>query len=674
VTTGALEVDRGIVGSRERLAIAAMLVVGALLLYAQVAQHQFVFYDDPQYVFENPRVRAGLSWANVAWAFTTLHFSNWHPLTWLAHMLDVELFGLAPGAHHLVNAALHAVNGAVLFLVLDRMTGARWRSAAVAALFAVHPLHVESVAWLAERKDLLSTLFGFLALLAYQRWVERPRAARYALVVLCFALSLLAKPMWVTLPFVLLLLDAWPLGRTRWLAGDASSPSAPVGVGRLLLEKAPLLALSAASSAVTLVAQHRGGAVAGLELAPAARVANALVAYAAYVGKTLWPTNLAAFYPLREVAAWEVVGAALALLAITAASVAGVRRFPWATVGWLWFVGMLVPVIGLVQVGGQAMADRYTYVPSVGLFVAIVWGAHSLARDRSAAALGAAAALAISALATLTWAQTSRWIDHETIFRDAIAVTGENPQAHGILAMGLRRGGKLQEALLHASEAARLEPANARHPLTAAIIERDLRRFGAAYVAARRSVELEPSLGIAWTVLGQTAGDLGRADEAEAVLRRATVLQPEDFRAWNELGAALARNGRVDEALSACRTAVALDPGSASAWSNLASVLQRVGRTAEAGEAFAAATRADPGNPVAWRNLGVYFAQVGRAADAADAFRHGLRLRPADPDLLVRLGLAQLAQGARTEALVTAAQLEAISREAAAELRARAER
>jgi len=655
-----------------RLAIAAALLVGALLLYLQVAHHAFIFYDDGQYVADNPRVRSGLSWANVLWAFTTLYFSNWHPLTWLSHMVDVQLFGLAPGAHHLVNAALHALNGAVLFLVLDRMTGARWRSAVVAALFAVHPLHVESVAWIAERKDLLSTLFGFLALGAYARYVERPGARRYAFVLLCFALSLLAKPMWVTFPFVLLLLDAWPLRRVGWFAADAQTPSTPVPIAHLLLEKVPLLGLSVASSVVTVVAQHRGGALVGLDVGLAARISNAVVSYARYLGSTLWPVDLAVFYPHRALPLWQVMGAALLVAAITVGLVLGARRWPWAAAGWLWFIGMLVPVVGLVQVGAQAMADRYTYVPTVGLFVGIVWGAHHLTRGRADRVLGAVAALALAVLALLTWRQTARWTDHVTLFRHTLAVTGENPRALGSLAIGLRRAGNLEEALLHASEAARIDPGSARHPLTIALIERDLRQFPAAYEAVRRAVEVDPELGIAWTLLGQIAGDLGRGDEAEAALRRATALLPEDVRAWNELGVALARNGRTDEAVEAHRKALSLDPGSAPAWSNLATLLLRLGRIAEAGDAFAAATRAEPGNPVAWRNLGVYFTKIGRAPEAAAAFREGLRSLPGDPDLLVRLGLAQLAQGARAEVLTTAAQLEAVSPEAAAELRARA--
>jgi tetratricopeptide (TPR) repeat protein len=650
-----------------RLAIAAALAVGAFLLYLQVAHHAFLFYDDGQYVAENGRVRAGLTWSNVKWAFTTLYFSNWHPLTWLSHMLDVELFGLDAGAHHLVNAALHALNGAVLFLVLDRMTGARGRSAFVAALFAVHPIHVESVAWVAERKDLLSTLLALLALAAWQRFARLGGWRRYALVAVAFAASLLAKPMWVTFPFVLLLLDVWPLRRARGFAEGAGVP-----LGRLCLEKAPLLALSLASSIVTVVAQDRGGAVVGLEVGLAERAANAVVSYARYLGKTLWPADLAVFYPQRPLPAWQIAAATLLVAGVTAALLARAKRWPWAAVGWLWFLGTLVPVIGLVQVGAQAMADRYTYAPSIGLFVIASWGAHALARDRAARLVPAAAGLAVAILAVVAWRQTGRWVDHETLFRHAIAVTEENPRAHGGLAMGLRRAGKLEEARLHAAEAVRLEPDGSRHWLNLALIERDLGRPAEAREAIERAIALNPGLGLASTLRGQIEGDLGRAEDAEQALRRATALAPDDARAWNELGSALVRSGRTAEALDAWGRAVALDPGFASAWSNLAILQQGLGNVPAAGEAFGAAARAEPANPLVWRNLGIFEMKAARPAEAANAFVRAVRLDPTNPDLLFRLGTAQLALGALGDALATAARLEPLSPAAAAALRAQA--
>jgi Flp pilus assembly protein TadD len=444
---------------------------------------------------------------------------------------------------------------------------------------------------------------------------------------------------------------------------------APAAPARLLLEKAPLLAMSVASSALTLAAQSL---VEVEKVGLGARVANAIVSYARYVVSTLWPVDLAALYPLRSpLPAWEVAAAALAVGAATALALRGARRLPWAAVGWLWFLGALVPVIGLVQVGSQAMADRYTYLPSIGLLVAAVWGAHRLLAARPRL-LAAAALAVVAALSVLTWRQAGRWKDHETIFRHTLAVTGENAVAHGMLAMGLRRSGRPAEAQEHAALAARLDPDDARHFAELSRVERDLKRPGEAYEAARRAVVLEPGAGLTWTVLGAAAGDLGRGDEAEAALRRAAELLPEEPQVWIELGLAAARAGRPAQAREAYGRALALDPGSAAAWSSLAILEQGLGRSAEAGEAFAAAARADPGNPTIWRNLGVFQAMTGRPADAAAAFEQGLRLAPSDPELLVRLGLAQLALGARADALATAARLEAIAPPLAAELRARA--
>jgi len=354
--------------SRSRVIVLALLLaVGTAAVYLPVRSFDFCGFDDDAYVSENALVRQGLTPRGVAWAFTTFRAANWHPLTWLSHMLDVSLFGMEPGAHHLVNVAFHAANAVLLFLVLRGMTGALWGSAAVAALFALHPLHVESVAWIAQRKDVLSAFFFLLMLSAYLRYARSPSRGRLAAVTALFALGLLAKPMLVTAPFVLLLLDFWPLGRFGGAHPDpgtlpAGHPPA-VGVRRAVLEKVPLFLLSALSSVVTVVAQSRGGAMVPADALPfGARAANALVACAAYLWKTFWPAGLAVYYPHTkgELPAWKIAGAAALLSALTGIAVREARRRPYLAVGWLWFLGMLVPVIGLVQVGGQAMADRYT--------------------------------------------------------------------------------------------------------------------------------------------------------------------------------------------------------------------------------------------------------------------------------------------------------------------------
>ena len=378
----------------------------------------FINLDDPYYVTANPQVLPGITRAGLAWAMTANVASNWHPLTLLSHMLDCQLYGLHPTGHHATSLLLHLANVLLLFAVLRGMTGAAGRSAAVAALFAVHPLHVESVAWVAERKDVLSALFWILAMGAWARYARAPSLGRYLLVFLLMALGLTAKPMVVTLPFALLLLDVWPLDRLG------------LGWKRLAVEKLPLLALSAASSLITL--RYQETSLVPLGVVPwRLRAANALVSYAAYLGKLFLPRHLAVFYPIQPaIPAWEVAGAAVLLIAITVLAIWRARREPWLLVGWLWFLGTLVPVIGLVQVGRQAMADRYTYIPSIGLFLAVVWSLAELGRAHRAA-LATAAGIVILALAATTRVQIGYWSDGATLFRHALAATDDgNYLAH----------------------------------------------------------------------------------------------------------------------------------------------------------------------------------------------------------------------------------------------------
>ena len=408
---------------RRFLVLFAALALLTLLAWLPTFGNGFVNLDDGLYVTGNPWVLRGLTREGLAWALTANVANNWHPLTLLSHMLDVQLFGLSPAGHHGTSLLLHTANVLLLFAVLRGMTGALGRSAMVAALFAVHPTHVESVAWVAERKDVLSALFWILALGAWTAWTRRPSTGRYLLVMVLMILGLASKPMVVTLPFALLLLDAWPLERLR------------LGWKRLILEKLPLLALSGVSSLVTL--RYQRTSMVSLEILPwTFRLANAAVSYAAYLGKTLLPRHLAVFYPIPlEIPAWKVAGAAALLLAITAFSLWRARRSPWLLTGWLWFLGTLVPVIGIIQVGRQAMADRYLYIPSIGLFLAIVWGTAELVKRR--AVLAVAAGVVVLALAVGTWAQAGTWRDSATLYRHALAVTRGNYVAHVGLAKAL---------------------------------------------------------------------------------------------------------------------------------------------------------------------------------------------------------------------------------------------
>jgi protein O-mannosyl-transferase len=533
---------------RRRALIALALAVATLAVYWPVVGHGFVDYDDDEYVFRNPHVASGLSAEGVAWAFTSVAAANWHPLTWLSHMLDCQLFGLRPAGHHATSLALHTLNVVVLFLVLARLTGGLWPSAASAALFALHPLNVESVAWVAERKNVLSTLFWILALGAHGWYARRPGARRYLAVAAATALALLSKPMAVTLPFVLLLLDFWPLGRMRRGA-----------VGRLVVEKLPLLALAALTSAITLRAHLEGGSVVAVEaIPPGARVANAIVSYADYVAKLVWPARLGVFYPHREssLSLAQVAATAVALLLVTAASLRAARRAPYLPVGWLWYLGTLVPVIGIVQVGTQAMADRYTYVPAIGLFIALCWGVAALAARRPAPrALAAVAAAGLLALAVRTSVQVRAWHDSLTLFTATLAAVPDSWVAHYNLGNALMAANRTAEAEAHFAETVRLRP-----------------RFARGH-----------------NNRGDALDALGRQQEAIAAYREAIRINPDLAEAHNNLGTALAAQGRLVEAEASLRAALERRPDFVEAYLNLGIVLRRLGRLADSGQALSRA-------------------------------------------------------------------------------------
>jgi tetratricopeptide (TPR) repeat protein len=512
-------------GGAARLIAAALLVLATVAVYLPVRGFEFLAYDDDQYVTGNRAVLGGLTREGAAWALQSRSAANWHPLTWISHMADVTLFGARPGPHHLVNLGIHAATAALLFLLLAEMSGAFGAPLLSAAVFALHPLHVESVAWVAERKDVLSGLLFVLALLAYLRHARAPGAARYAAVLLLSGLGLAAKPMLVTLPFVMLLLDFWPLGRLRPGGGSA----APAGPGRALLEKLPLLALSAASSAVTLVAQREGGGLKGsVVYPPAARLGNALTGYAWYLGKTLWPTRLAAYYPhargAESVAA--LVGSAALLAALTAGALHAWRRRPHLAVGWLWFLGMLVPVIGLVQVGGQAVADRYSYLPMIGLLVALAWSAAASASRLPSRLLPLAAGAAFTLVVLLGAAarhQLWYWKDSVALFGRATAVNGEDARSWLGLGVALDAAGRLAEAEAALERSVRLNPAfaDSRYDLGLVYVKRG--RFGDAAAEFRAAVALNPGKAEAVYSLGLVSviqGDQATARAQEQALRR----------------------------------------------------------------------------------------------------------------------------------------------------------
>ncbi len=522
-------------------AIAAALAGMVAVLYWKVGGYPFMEYDDQLYVTANPVVRQGLTLSGIRWAFTTFSASNWHPLTWISHMADVSLFGMEAGGPHVVNLLFHLANTLLLFHILRRMTGKAWESGLVAALFAIHPLHVESVAWVSERKDVLSTFFWMLSLWAYARYSERAGVMRYLPIPMFMALGLMAKPMLVTLPFVLLLLDYWPLRRF----GPSARPS------RLLLEKVPLLLLSAFSCVVSLMAQE--GAINTLGEAPVwVRVGNALLAYAGYLGKTVWPRGLAVFYPHPAFSvSLPLAGAAALLLVIaTVVAVRYARRCPYLPVGWFWFLGTLVPVIGLVQVGGQAMADRYAYVPLVGIFMIAAWGLADLKErwEIPSVLTATAAGGCLAALMACAWFQVGYWSGTDSLFSRALEVTSGNYFAHEALGNKAAREERLDEALTHLLEVVRIKPDS---PETFFNIGRILERQGKndeAIARFREALRLRPGYGEAHSRLGALLAGQGNVDEGMAHIQEALRIRPGDPEANYTMGMILERQGRSDEA------------------------------------------------------------------------------------------------------------------------------
>jgi Flp pilus assembly protein TadD len=566
------------------------------LVFGQTLWYDFVNYDDPRYVYENTNITSGLSVGGLAWAFTHIHSMNWHPLTTISHMLDCQLYGLKAGGHHFTNVLLHSVAVILLFLALQQMTGALWRSAFVAAVFAVHPLRVESVAWIAERKDVLSGVFFMLTLLAYVHYTRAPSLWRYAAVALVFALGLMSKPMLVTLPFVLLVLDYWPLGR---MGGRAR-----YGRHQLLmrvLEKIPMISLSAVSSVVTFLAQK--GAVGWTEQLPVAtRINNAVVSYVAYIWQMLWPVRLAVFYPHPEhrLPLWEIISSVFLLICITVGAIALRRQRAYLITGWLWYLGMLVPVIGLVQVGWQGHADRYTYLPQIGLYLGVTWSVVDLTAlwRHQRTVLTTAAILMIGALSWGAWFQTKYWRDSETLFRHALAVTTNNDVAENNLGIVFLRQGKLDEAISFLQAAVDLRPDNspAHENLAKALLQK------------------------------------GQVADALIHYRKLLELQPDNIEVHNIVGTILIQRGRIKEGVDEWQKVLAIQPDNGNAMSNLAWVFAtspddslrdgaKAVRLAE--EALRISGRRIP---IIFRTLAAAYAETGDFSKAIQTAQQGVEL------------------------------------------------
>ena len=534
-----------------------LLILLTVAAFLPVFRNGFVNYDDPDYVLSNSMVREGLTWSGVREAFTTGRAANWHPLTWLSHMTDVSLYGLDPKGHHATSLVLHCANTLLLFFLFRRMTGETGRSGFVAALFAVHPAHVESVAWVAERKDVLALLFWLLTTIAWVAWIRRKGGSRYALVLVLFAAGLMSKPMLVSLPLTLLLLDDWPLSRL-----GAERPT------RLLVEKAPLFVLAAASSVVTVIVQSAGGAVRTAEFSLPVRIGNALISVVRYLRMLVWP-QLAVFYPYDRSALspLKVAGAAALLAGISAGAIALRRKAPYLFFGWFWFLVTLLPVLGLVQVGKQALADRYTYVPFIGLFVAIAWGVPALVagwRPRRLV-LGAAAAAVVLALAAAASARVAVWRDSETLFLDAIAKTKGNYLAHINLGNHYIEMNRVSEALSHFQEAERIRPDEPEVHVGLGYAHILQARMEDAARSFERVLELQPHHGVALNNLARIRFLEGEIPEALRLYRATVSARPDWAEGRRRLAVALLMEGDVASAGSEVERAVALDPSDAEA-------------------------------------------------------------------------------------------------------------
>jgi len=672
--------------------VCLLLIAATLAVFWQVSSYDFVNLDDPPYITENPHVQEGLSRKSIVWAFSSTEVGLWIPLTWLSFMLDFELHGLNAGGYHLTNLLFHLASTLLLFVTLRQTTGGLWQSAFVAALFALHPLHVESVAWVTERKDVLSTFFWMITMWAYFHYAVRPGIVPYMLILLAFALGLMAKPMLVSLPFVLLLLDYWPLGRirlgqlphtgaTKSLVTNLTS-KADSQTFRLIWEKVPFFALAAMCSVITLLAEQSDNAVKSLEILPiSVRLGNALIAYVSYMGKMIYPKNLAIFYPyvVSNLPLWPTVGAGLLLLLTTLFVIRAGRGYPFLPVGWFWYLGTLIPVIGLVQVGGQAMADRFTYVPLIGLFIVIAWGVPALMTklriQRVVLTIAATAILVIMMICSSL--QVSYWKNSISLFRHALSVTSNNlvafdrlgsaladqgefekaienynealsiqssyGLAHYGLSVALARMGKLQEALDHYSTALQINPRFSE--------PRSLEKLEDALNSQAKTPKNDDRYAKAYNALGVA---LVRADKTRIAIDKfssALQLKPDYAEVHNNLGNALAAQGDINQAVVHYYQALRLKPDSASVHNNLAAVLLASGRIEPATVHYRKAMELGLNSAEAHNNLGDVLFQQGKFDEALMHFSKALEIRADYPEAHNNLGVALARQGRLNEAI-----------------------
>ena len=635
-------------------AVCGLLLMAVALVFGQTIRHEFVNFDDDKYVLDNPHIAGGLTAHGIAWAATHSHVGNWHPLTSISHMLDCRFYGLQPGGHHLTNILLHAATAVVLLLVLRCMTGQLWPSALVAALFAVHPLRAESVAWVAERKDVLSGLLFTLTLGAYVGYVRRPFSLwRYVAVATLLALGLMAKPMLVTMPLVLLLLDYWPLGRLGECQGGLDAGASRSRLLRLVVEKIPLLILAAASCVATLLAQVEAMSPGDLVSIPS-RIANGLVSYVAYLGQMFYPAGLAVLYPHpgSGLPIWEIVGAVLLLGGISVAAWAWRRQCPYVLVGWLWYLGTLVPVIGLIQVGSQAMADRYTYLPQIGFCLALVWAVRRVSESwpYRRQLCGVASMLAIAVLMACAWRQTALWRDNETLWTHTLACTSRNAVAHTDLGLALVHAGRIDEALAHYREAVEIQPrlVAARNNFGDALLRK--KRVDEAMAQFQTAVEINPMHAGSHNNLGLALAQRGATDDAIAHYRKALELKPDYPEAHFNLGDAWVQKGQFEEAFASFRKGLELKPRDPAVHNNFGNGLAQAGRLDEAIAHYRQALEIVPGDGNTYNNLGNALCQQGKIDESIASFQKALETKPNDVRVHNNLGNALLLKGRADEA------------------------
>jgi protein O-mannosyl-transferase len=622
-----------------KIIICIFIILATFSIYSQVQYHEFINYDDDIYITNNLNVQTGFTSESLEWAITNFITGNWSPVIWFSHMLDYQLYGLQPKGHHFTSLSFHISNSLLLFFVIFRMTGGIWKSSFVATMFALHPLNVESVAWAAERKNVLSTFFMFLTMLSYIRYADKPTFKRYCLVFLFFSLGLMTKPMLVTLPFVLLLLDYWPLARLNFDHNtyDLSISEKYPSKYSLVLEKIPLFLISVAISIVTFIAQKSSGAMNFTEnLTFALRLSNAMVSYLEYLEKMFWPHKLSIFYPhpVTALSLWQGIFCGLSLLAITIISIRLIRRAPYFIVGWFWFLGTMVPVSGIVQVGGQSMADRYAYIPIIGIFIIIAWGVPELISKwrHKEKVLPISAGIIVFIFMILTWKQVSYWKNSITIFNHSIRVTDNKYPGFALvynnLGLSQLANNNNDDAIFNFKRAIMLNPKfpAAYSNLGNVMVSEGM--YDEAISLYITSIKIKPDYADAYNNLGNALHAKGKYEQAILVFNNAIKIKSDFYQAYNNLGNALLAERMYEEAISMYKFSIKLNPDYSEAHYNLGNALSAITMNVEAVSHYKAAIKINPEHALAYNNLGVSLLEQNMDEEAINYFQAATRIRP----------------------------------------------